>query len=168
MTKTLTIGIYLVAVLGAADVAVAAVALKDARDNRALLAADQRRRDDEAKREKEALTPKDVALRDDCYANGFSYICTFTNMNPTPATSKCSHGRLAQKENPGVTLLSMTVCSGVLASKETKQVSGPWLGGEPEAVCNRPNGLGGTTLDWSKCVFDVVPDQVAIASASAN
>jgi hypothetical protein len=139
-------------------VAAAAVALKDARDYRAFLSADQKRRDDEAKREKDAATPKDVALRDDCYANGFSYVCTFTNLNPTPAVSRCSHGKLSQKENPGVTLLSLSLCSGVLGPKETRQVTGPWLGGQPEAVCNRASGYGGTALDWSKCVFDVVRD----------
>jgi hypothetical protein len=158
----LVVGLYIVAAGTTASAALTAFTMKDARDYRAKMDRDQKQRDDAYAKERaeqaEASKSHNVSIKNYCSANGFSYNCTFTNMHPQRATPICSHGKLAQKANPGVTLLSMPTCSGTLEPMETKQVSAPWIGGDPDAVCNKPNGYGGTVLDWSTCLFNSVED----------
>ncbi len=96
-----------------------------------------------------------------CIATRSEVSCTFTNSDNVPVAT-CVKGQLTPKEAAGVTLRSLSLCSGRLMPAETRTVSAPWLGGFADDICYRESGYG-KNLDWSKCNFDTNVSDMASA-----
>lgn len=104
------------------------------------------------------------AVEHTCYANRSDVTCTFTNRGAGPITT-CVQGTLAPKGAGGVTLQSLTLCSGRLGPLETKSVAAPWIGGFADDLCYETNQFGSKNLDWSKCNFSTGPEDLKASLA---
>ena len=102
-----------------------------------------------------AKTSRWVSLEatvNNCYADNTNVVCTVTNVL-NEAITTCVQGRLTQKKASGVKLLSLTICTGRLGPRETRNLTAPWLGGFARDICHSSDGSGHEYLDWQACDF---------------
>jgi hypothetical protein len=97
-----------------------------------------------------------------CYADNTSVTCTVTNLRDEPITT-CLAGKLAQKKAGGVTLSSLTVCTGRLGPRETRTATAPWVGGFARDICHSVDRWGNLVLDWEACRFGAEPVKLSVA-----
>lgn len=93
-----------------------------------------------------------VAVDMYCRANLTEFSCTFTNPNPFPVFGQCASGKLRPKASgaKGDVVVSQSLCSGVMAARETRAGSAA-LHGNATAACRDKDGA----LDFSTCELEI-------------